>query len=453
MMSLTLTYIVGLGPYVLLAIAAGFVMAGFTPWLWKHPERWLFWAILVLSFNPTAGNPTADGSIVREVTWSALFLLVAALLILGKKKPLSALAKLVPKGLAILVAWLIVSIAWSPEPFISFKRVIQIIGVLLIGLLVARNTLKGHSLQRQLQPSAMFFIFVGLAAAVLFPSIAFDTEHSFTGVSAHKNVWGTFSLIASLIFLLSWLTNRKNGWLLLLGVIPSVVSLVLTKSTTSLVSFVFISGAIPVWMLASSKGVAGKMSLIFATMLIALIFLVYLVFTGDWPLDALSDSIYSLTGKDQTLTGRKFLWQLMFVEIQKHPWLGTGYGGFWTNGPGPSATLVSRLNWGPPVQAHNGYIDIVNETGLVGLLMLLGVLAVHMKNILKLLHNKDTYIGIFHAAILFSALLINYAESSLLRTTHIVWILLCASNFEVYALTHTPAVDALAQGKSRVANM
>jgi O-antigen ligase len=99
------------------------------------------------------------------------------------------------------------------------------------------------------------------------------------------------------------------------------------------------------------------------------------------------------------------------------------------------------------VQAHNGYIDIVNEIGLIGALILIGVALSHFRGIVKLIRGKNSYVGVFHAAILLSALIMNYSESSLLRTTHIWWIMVCASIFEVYVLTNPPAVDSRAQHK------
>ena len=94
------------------------------------------------------------------------------------------------------------------------------------------------------------------------------------------------------------------------------------------------------------------------------------------------------------------------------------------------------------MQAHNGYIDIVNETGIVGLTLLVVALVTHTMNISKVIRSGDASTGIFHAAILISALFINYAESSLLRTTHLWWILICCSIFEVHARALPLAIAA-----------
>lgn len=442
-----LSYFLALGPYIAVALFLAIVLVGFAPWAWKHPERWLFWAIFLLSFGGI-GDSSADGSLYKQVTWGVFFGLLGALLLFSPKANNTPLHRLLPTGLLLLICLMFISIAWSPEPFVSFKRVVQAVGVLLIGLLTARHALLGHKLQTQLQPSAMFFLGIGLCVVVLVPSVAFDADHALRGISPHKNTWGQFSLISSLVFLFAWLDNRCRLGFYALVLVVSVASLVLSRSTTSILAFVVVAGALIVWQLSNRQGVLGKIFLVGVVFTMGLAFHIYLVFTGVWPLDALSDGVFHLAGKEQTLTGRKLLWQLMFAEIEKHPWLGTGYGGFWINGPGASATLISKLNWGPPTQAHSGYIDIVNEIGILGAVLLVGVLFKHLLNIIKLVRVTESYRAVFHGALLFSVLIINYAESSLLRTNHFWWVIICASIFEVHVLTYFCANDSVVKSGS-----
>lgn len=442
-----LSYFLTLGPYIAVAVLSAIMLVGFAPWAWKHPERWLFWAIFILSFGGV-GDSSADGSLYKQITWGVFFGLLGMILLFSQKANNTPLRKLIPTGLLFLIFLLSISIVWSPEPFVSFKRVVQVVGVLLIGLLTARLVLQGHKLQTQLQPSVIFFLGVGLCVAVLVPSFAFDAEHALRGISPHKNTWGQFSLISSLVFFFTWLENRRRFGIYALVLVASVVSLVLSRSTTSILAFIVVASGITVWQLSNRQGVLGKIFLLGVVVAMGLVFHIYLVFTGVWPLDALSDGVFQLAGKEQTLTGRKFLWQLMFAEIEKHPWLGTGYGGFWTNGPGASATLISKLNWGPPTQAHSGYIDIVNEIGILGAALLVGVLFKHLLNIIKLVRVTESYRAVFHGALLFSALIINYAESSLLRTNHFWWVIICASIFEVHVLTYFCTKDSVIKSSS-----
>lgn len=433
-----LAYAIGLGPYVLLALTAGIAVPAAMPWAWKNPEKWLFWIIFALSFGLASGDPSAEGSVLKQTTWGTFFLAVTALLLFSQKSEEKLTLKHIPTALTVLMIWIFASALWSPEPFVSTKRAIQALGVVLVSLLIGRMALKGKNLFQLIAIPSIALIYIGLVTAVVMHSVAFDIDGSFRGITSHKNSWGQVSLIASLVSLFLWMDTRRKLVIFFLVLFPSVTSLVLTRSTTSLLAFLLIAGGVMLWQLVFTKGTIGKAFLLLNAMGMCIAFLVYLVYTGVWPLDALSDFVYKTSGKDQSLTGRKYLWELMLLEISKHPWMGIGYGGFWTNGIGASSALVAKLNWGPPVQAHSGYIDILNDIGIIGASIFCVLLAFHSRNIYRLGQISSDRSALFHFAILISALLINYAESSLLRTTHIWWMLVCASIVEVHLLTQAP---------------
>jgi O-antigen ligase len=314
---------------------------------------------------------------------------------------------------------------------------VQVIGVIAIGLLIARHALQGRGFLDQVLIPIGLLILIGLAVAVLAPKIAFDGDHALQSITSQKNSWGQISLFACFVYLSALSRQHARNYLLLLVMLSlSILSLIATKSMTSLLSFVLVSGLLFIWFAATKWGIVGKLFLIVSAGLVLLVLLGYFVSNGEMPFDWLVNSVFSTTGKSSTLTGRTYLWQLMYAEIEQHLWFGTGFGGFWTGLKGASGALVSKLNWGPPNQAHNGYIDVLNEIGIVGGILLMLVLARHAINIFNLFRAKDEGNAIFHGAILISALIINYAESSLLRTTGLWWIVLCVSIIEVHARNH-----------------
>jgi exopolysaccharide production protein ExoQ len=70
----------------------------------------------------------------------------------------------------------------------------------------------------------------------------------------------------------------------------------------------------------------------------------------------------------ENLTGRLPLWQVLIEQIWQHPWLGAGFAAFWspTHISELASTAVSGRN-----SAHNGYLEEVLNTGVVGLIILL----------------------------------------------------------------------------------
>jgi exopolysaccharide production protein ExoQ len=86
----------------------------------------------------------------------------------------------------------------------------------------------------------------------------------------------------------------------------------------------------------------------------------------------------------ENLTGRVPLWQALVVQVQEHPWVGAGFAAFWS--PLNTAQLGSSAVSGAP-SAHNGYLEELLNTGMVGLAILLafclGTLTVARRRALK----------------------------------------------------------------------
>src|SRR5690606_36617520 len=94
--------------------------------------------------------------------------------------------------------------------------------------------------------------------------------------------------------------------------------------------------------------------------------------------------VAGLFGKSADLTGRTDIWDLVLLEAGKHPWAGIGYGAFWLGMESPSQYIIDALYW-IPLQAHNGYLDVYNELGVIGIAILSGFLIVHTVNLVRLL--------------------------------------------------------------------
>lgn len=432
MIELFLAYALSLGPFIAAAILVGFIVPFVFPWIWNHPDRWLFFLIFGLGLT-TFGSATvgSEGSLVKQLPWGSLFVFCALKLFFDKQITSSWGLQAIAPPLLLLVVFALVSLSWSPVPAVSMKRLAQIVGILLIGLLVARQMAEGRGLLTQITWPAAFFLCVGLVFAIGMPSAGFDEDRALRAFTSHKNTWGQFSLIAALAFSLAFVIQRQYRWiyLVLLGI--AIVSLFASRSSTSILAFVLLAGILLIWLALNRWGVLGKVFVIVAVCIIALVIHAYVVITANSPIEYLTEQIFSATGKSSTLSGRVYLWNLLFSEIARHPWLGIGYGGFWTGIEGASGMVIRQLNWGPPTQSHSGYIDVVNELGFVGLTLLTLLLIAQLRNLIRLYRVGQREISLFHSAILFCAIVINYAETSFLRTTHLWWILLCVSIIEV----------------------
>jgi O-antigen ligase len=69
-----------------------------------------------------------------------------------------------------------------------------------------------------------------------------------------------------------------------------------------------------------------------------------------------------------TLSGRIPLWHTLWPQFRGHPFIGHGFGAFWY--PNRFADVYHEVLW-PAVVAHNGFLDELLGTGVIGLLLFL----------------------------------------------------------------------------------
>jgi exopolysaccharide production protein ExoQ len=428
---LVLQIIAGLGPYFSVAILLAIVVGLFLPWGVMNPQKWLYLYIIGMSLVPFGSNAAdASGSLYKQITWGLLYLLCLVILIRSRRE-INAPEVRFPWELIALYIFTILSIAWSDYKISSFKRYILLIGLLLIATLTVKLSILDKSFSKLLGRPLSFFMLAGVAIAATIPNFAFDTDGALRGFTSHKNTWGQLSLLCSIIFFNNALNriNRK-AYLLLLAI--ALTMLLMSKSATSLLAFCISSFCVLTIHSLTSKKIAGKILALTGFLIGSVLLLIYTILHGELPFDALTELVFKATDKSSTLTGRTQLWQLMGAEIAHHPWLGTGFGGFWQGMEGASGALVQRLNWGPPTQAHSGYIDGFNEIGIFGMLLFGIVVISHIWRCFELYSSGMRDHSMLHISLIIGFLTINYAESSLMQGSNMWWIITTCSIVEVY---------------------
>jgi exopolysaccharide production protein ExoQ len=428
--------IAGLGPYFSVAIFLAIVLGLFLPWGVINPQKWLYLYIIGLCLLPFGANDTdGSGSLYKQLTWALLYILCFVSLVRSRDN-ISTQKINIPIELILLYGFIFITIAWSDYKLSSFKRYILLIGLLLIAILSSKLSMLDKSFAKLVDKPLAFFMLLGLVVAVAWPRLAFDADGAFRAFTSHKNTWGQFMLLCSIVFFNNVL-NRNNRLIYLPLLTISLGMLYMSKSATSLLAFISAAFCVLLIQGFSSKNIASKLIMLAIVLAASVSTLVYSVTQGDLPFASLIDFIYKATDKNTTLTGRTFLWQLMGAEIARHPWLGTGFGGFWVGLDGSAGTLSRRLDWGPPTQAHSGYIDVVNEVGFIGMTILAMVLILHIYRCCAL-HDADNRQHFsLHFSIVIGALFLNYAESSLTQGTNLWWIVLTCSIIEVFNRFHS----------------
>jgi O-antigen ligase len=111
-------------------------------------------------------------------------------------------------------------------------------------------------------------------------------------------------------------------------------------------------------------------------------------------------------GRNATLSGRTEIWTLVLRSIAKRPLLGYGFYAFWQGLKGESANAIVAENW-VFGYAHNGYLEICLQLGLVGTALFFFTLFQAMRNAWFCLRNGlprgvEWYIGIIALTIMYN---------------------------------------------------
>ena len=111
------------------------------------------------------------------------------------------------------------------------------------------------------------------------------------------------------------------------------------------------------------------------------------------------EDLVAIVGRDATLTGRTDIWRIVLDAIWQKPLLGFGYAAA-TDFIRP--LLVAQIG-SAAVDAHNGYLDVLLGTGIVGLAVLVfWILSVIIRGIGRVKMSAGRESGLLYAAFEFS---------------------------------------------------
>jgi O-antigen ligase len=337
-------------------------------------------------------------------------------------------------GLAGLLVLCPLSAAWSIEPSATILRYISLIAIVLVCFAVASCGWQPRRLQQLTIPPLLFILAGSLIVGILYPDRIAEAgtdisqRNAWHGITHGKNEFGMIAAMGVIIFANGALAREGRVLWSLVGAAISFTCLILSRSNTSLFSTIVAVGFMVLVMRVPV--VRQRFSAVVAWSVAGLIVLYQLVIQNVLPgVNTLLAPIMSLTGKDTTFSARTIIWQVVKEHIQGAPYLGTGYGAYWL-GPvqsSPSYVFVPMMNF-YPTEAHNGYLDIVNDMGLVGLLFLLLFVVWYLRQGLQLM-RYDRAQAALYIALLFQEMVINMSESDFLsRTSTFAILLLAATN-------------------------
>lgn len=353
-------------PRPLLRLGAGFVV--FLAALFQY-----------VGTNPLSGgnvdlvNLSATGNVVNQVSRISLFVLAVPFFLTGARQTLTLLKAAAP--LLAVYLWLALTVLWSDYPTVTVRRMIGD-GLLLFMLFAMIPSSAGpRHLFWSLAAALSAVILLNWISIALFPALT-ESPIGTRGVYTSKNTAGSVALVACVVLggacfvAADW---RKRAVLFVLWLL-AVAFLYKTESKTSQGVAILILAAFPIVYLLLSRSRASGVLIAIAA-LVAVAVAVVLVAAFDLSREAVLSAIFG----DPTLTQRTIIWSALMQNLQERPLLGVGWAAFWDVGnelnPINAPANVFFRNAALINTAHNGYIDMMLQAGLIGLLLKLFVIA------------------------------------------------------------------------------
>jgi O-antigen ligase len=325
-------------------------------------------------------------------------------------------------------AWGATSVLWSDYPFVSFKRLTKALGNGIMALIVLTEKDRYGAVGTLLRRLAFVLVPLSILFIKYYPDLGrayhpWTFQPMFTGVALQKNGLGQICLVSGIYF--CWVLFQRQGWrqkpplyITVLFLCMIIWLLSMANSATSLTCLILVVGLVGASRLPPLRREPRK--------LLALGIVVTCVLGFVESVFGLSSTLVALLGRDMTLTTRVPIWQDL-LQMSSSPLFGAGYESFW---------LDDRLQgfWeehGGIRQAHNGYLEVYLNVGLVGLGVLLAGVLSGLVKVHQSLKAGDKA-AVLRLCLMVPVVIYNWTEATFVGVSN-MWLLFLLGTVDVCA--------------------
>ena len=303
------------------------------------------------------------------------------------------------KMLSLLGVLAAVSALWSQNPLRSLAYgTFYLVGTLFAYWLVVR--LRPHELRMVLVQTGLVVCLAGLFLAVVLPK--YGAAHDARSLGAWRGIFSNRTAASKvLVFLLtpgfvSW--GKKVSANQVSYVLLVTLMLIQLHAVSSFVVLACYLATLAFLRLARVIGRRLSLALFTSITIVGTLLATFTV--------AYLPDILRAMGRDPTLTGRTTIWAVLLESMMKRPLLGYGFYSFWQGLNGESAAVIHATNW-TFGYAHNGYIEIFLQLGLVGGLIFLCTLMNAAKDAWRCFRldrsgKFDWFVGLFVVTLVYN---------------------------------------------------
>jgi exopolysaccharide production protein ExoQ len=343
----------------------------------------LLWLVLTCSRSfgawlnifglPVSGGVSNEEGSPVDALFQYAMLTAGLLIVINRQVSLSEVLQ--RNGwIVAFIAYCFISIVWSDDPLITFKRCTKLFLHPIMALIVLTEPDFEEALRRLMKRCAYVVVPISILWIRYYPELGMSYDdwsgvQLFRGIAVGKNSLGADCLILGFFFfwhlLQTWRTERntqrRNELRLIAGFLIGILWLLRVSHSATATICLLLAILIVVFV-----GIRPTIKNFIGTYILAVLVLLVAAELAFGISGHLSESL----GRGQTMSGRTVLWEIC-LKFQPNPILGAGFEGFWF--PERKEQIAAFYhNWRPGV-AHSGYLDTYLDLGLIGLSILIGL--------------------------------------------------------------------------------
>lgn len=354
------------------------------------------------------------------------------------------------------------SIIWSSTPAISALAVIVLIATTYVSIVTVRGT-SAAQFMRLLHRGMQLNIVIGLVFELIVATVirkpiyplfnelgrhaedAVKVDYSYwsdnllfeggpiQGFVGNRNPFGAIALLALItgaIVLVERLVRPLDAGI---TIVTSLAVLALTLSATVTVSLVYLAGVAALALLIRTVPIRAKKALSWTVLALSAAVIVVTLKYREF--------IFALFSRDSDLTNRTLIWSEVIPLANERP-EGWGFVSYWPVWREPYAGIIERSERYSATHAHNAFVDIWLQLGLIGVVLILGIVLLTFGSAWRLIERAnrgDSFLPLGWVLLTVTLVLQALTESRLIVEGH--WFLLVALFCSAPAVFRLTIVD------------
>ena len=387
----------------------------------RQVSTWLVRAQLIEG----GGGTVESGNIIDRNFLTVL--IVMALVVLHKRRINWQQSIKNNSWLFAFFLFMLVSIVWSDFPFVSLKRWIRTVGTVLMALVVLSEADPYEAIHAIIKRVVYVVIPFSFMLVKWYPVFGvvfgrWSGTPTYAGATRTKNTLGEVCVLGLFLILWTMIAKRQGRAVGAVGNKLGVTLVFLffivylmkgppghaSYSASSIVMFFVGVGAF--YILNRLKDRLARLGRLVAYAFVGVGVLALVMNVLDISFMSI---IAPALGRKANLTDRAdLIWAVLLPIAWRNPVLGGGFGSFWIT-PVPNLTLDVN-------EAHNGYLDVFLELGIVGLILLVPVFLMYFRKARNELAHDFNWAA-FRLSYLVMFLVHNWTETTLLRNSELLW--------------------------------